>query len=97
MILLKNGHVVDPAQNLNGTADILIEGQTIQAVGQNLEAPGAQIIDLQGKVVMPGFIDLHVHLREPGREGGHPDRPCCRRRRRLYCHCLYAQHHSCGR
>ena len=68
MILLKNGHVVDPAQNLNGTADILIEGQTIQAVGQNLEAPGAQIIDLQGKVVMPGFIDLHVHLREPGRE-----------------------------
>lgn len=68
MILLKNGHVVDPAQNLNGTADILIEGQTIQAVGQNLEAPGAQVIDLQGKVVMPGFIDLHVHLREPGRE-----------------------------
>ena len=68
MILLKNGHVVDPAQNLNGKADILIEGQTIKAVGENLQAEGAQVIDLEGKVVMPGFIDMHVHLREPGRE-----------------------------
>lgn len=68
MILLKNGHVVDPAQNLNGIADILIAGENIQAVGTNLEAADAQVIDLQGKVVMPGFVDLHVHLREPGRE-----------------------------
>lgn len=68
MILLKNGHVVDPTQNLNGSADILIEGQTIQAVGTNLEVDGAQVIDLKGKIVMPGFVDMHVHLREPGRE-----------------------------
>ena len=68
MILLKNGHVVDPAQNLDGKADILIEGQTIQAVGANLQADGARVIELAGKIVMPGFVDMHVHLREPGRE-----------------------------
>ncbi len=68
MILLKNGHVVDPSQNLDGIADILIAGQTIEKIGQNLEAEGAQVIDLTGKVVMPGFIDMHAHLREPGRE-----------------------------
>lgn len=68
MILLKNGHVVDPAQSLNGIADILIDGQTIQAIGQNLEETGAQVFDLTGKIVMPGFVDMHVHLREPGRE-----------------------------
>ena len=68
MILLKNGHVVDPAQNLNGVADILIEGEQIRQIGQNLSADGAEVIDLTGKIVMPGFIDMHVHLREPGRE-----------------------------
>ena len=68
MILLKHGHVVDPAQNWNGVADILIDGQVIQAIGPDLQAADAQVIDLEGKVVMPGFIDMHVHLREPGRE-----------------------------
>lgn len=68
MILLKNGHVVDPAQHLNGKADILLEGDKIVAVGLELEADGAQVVDLTGRVVMPGFVDMHVHLREPGRE-----------------------------
>lgn len=68
MMLLKNGHVVDPAQNLNGKADILLEGDKIVAVGPELAADGAQIVDLTGRVVMPGFVDMHVHLREPGRE-----------------------------
>ncbi len=68
MMLLKNGHVVDPAQNLNGKADILLEGDKIVAVGPELTADGAQIVDLTGRVVMPGFVDMHVHLREPGRE-----------------------------
>lgn len=68
MILLKNGHVVDPAQNLNGKADILLEGDRIVAVGPELTAENAQVLDLTGKVVMPGFVDMHVHLREPGRE-----------------------------
>ena len=68
MMLLKNGHVVDPAQNLNGKADILLEGDKIVAVGPELTADGAQVVDLTGRVVMPGFVDMHVHLREPGRE-----------------------------
>lgn len=68
MMLLKNGHVVDPAQNLNGKADILLEGDKIVAIGPELTADGAQVVDLTGRVVMPGFVDMHVHLREPGRE-----------------------------
>lgn len=68
MILLKNGHVVDPAQNLNGRADVLIEDDKIAAIGPELTAEGAQVVDVAGKVVLPGFVDMHVHLREPGRE-----------------------------
>lgn len=68
MILLKHGHVVDPSQNLDGIADILIAGDSIAQIGENIEVADAQVIDLSGKIVMPGFIDMHVHLREPGRE-----------------------------
>lgn len=68
MILLKHGHVVDPSQNLDGIADILIAGETIAQIGENLEVADAEVIDLSGKIVMPGLIDMHVHLREPGRE-----------------------------
>ena len=68
MILLKHGHVVDPSQELDKVADILIAEGRIQAVGENLDAVGAQVVDLTGMVVMPGLIDMHVHLREPGRE-----------------------------
>lgn len=68
MILLKHGHVVDPSQNLDGIADILIAGETIAQIGENLEVADAEVIDLSGKIVMPGLIDIHVHLREPGRE-----------------------------
>lgn len=68
MILLKNGHVVDPSQNIDGVMDILIDGETIAQIGSNLSAETAKVIDLSGKIVMPGFVDMHVHLREPGRE-----------------------------
>lgn len=68
MILIKNGLVVDPSQDLEAVRDILIDGETIAQVGENLQADGAQIIDAAGKVVMPGLVDMHVHLREPGQE-----------------------------
>lgn len=68
MILLKNGHVVDPSQNIDGVMDLLIDGETIAQIGSNLSAETAQVVDLSGKIVMPGFVDMHVHLREPGRE-----------------------------
>ena len=67
-ILLKNGHVVDPKQKKNGIYDILIDGDTIRTIGTNLSAEDAQVIDLTGKMVFPGLVDMHVHLREPGRE-----------------------------
>ena len=58
MILLKHGHVVDPSQELDRVADILIAEGRIQAVGENLDAAGAQVVDVTGMVVMPGLIDI---------------------------------------
>jgi len=71
--LIKNGHLADPANNIDSRMDILISGTKILKVAVNInendtEASGADIIDASGKVIMPGFIDLHVHLREPGFE-----------------------------
>lgn len=67
-ILIRGGQVIDPSR-VNGPADVLIEQGKIAAVGPKLKAPAnAKIIDATNKVVMPGFIDLHVHFREPGFE-----------------------------
>src|SRR5437867_13044589 len=67
-ILIKGGHVIDPGR-MNGLADVLIEHGKIVAVGQNLDvASRLTVIDATGKLVLPGFVDLHVHLREPGLE-----------------------------
>lgn len=67
-IIIKNGRVIDPGR-INGPADVLIENGTIAAVGSGLKAPaGATVIDATGKWVLPGFVDLHVHFREPGFE-----------------------------
>jgi len=51
---------------VDAVLDVLVEGRHIQAVGPNLAAPGAALLEAAGKIVAPGFIDLHVHLREPG-------------------------------
>ena len=68
MILIKGGHVIDPGR-VNGVADVLIENGKISAVGQTLAAPaGATVIQAAGQLVLPGFVDLHVHVREPGFE-----------------------------
>lgn len=64
--LIKGGLVVDPAQELLGIYDLLIEGDTIKKVEEDIFEPEAQIIDANGLVVAPGFIDLHVHFRDPG-------------------------------
>jgi dihydroorotase len=67
-ILIKGGKVVDPGRFV-GTGDVLIEQGKIAAVGPSLSAPaGATIVDAQGQVVLPGFVDVHVHFREPGFE-----------------------------
>ena len=67
--LLKGGRVVDPANGIDGALDILIEGGRIVRVGRGLPADGAEVLEIPaGLVVCPGFIDMHVHLREPGQE-----------------------------
>ncbi len=67
-LLIQGGHVIDPGR-VNGVADVLIENGTISAVGPGLKAPaGATIIQAKGQLVLPGFVDLHVHFREPGFE-----------------------------
>jgi len=68
-LLIRNGRVVDPAGGTDAVADVLIAEGRIQKVGRGLKAPaGAETIDATAKVVCPGFIDMHVHLREPGFE-----------------------------
>ncbi len=67
-LLLKGGRVVDAAAELDAVLDVLIEGGVIAGVGEELEAPGAEVIDCAEKVILPGLADIHVHLREPGQE-----------------------------
>jgi dihydroorotase len=67
-LIIRNGHVIDPASGLDAIADVLIEEHRIAAVGEKLQVAGAERIDATGRVVTPGFIDMHVHLREPGFE-----------------------------
>ena len=67
-ILIKNGRLVDPANGRDEVCDILICGNEIKKIGSGLSEEDAVLIDAEGKIVMPGLIDLHVHLREPGFE-----------------------------
>ena len=66
--LLRGGRLVDPVSGHDGVADVLLDGAVVAEVGPGLEAAGAREVDCGGLVVCPGFVDLHVHLREPGRE-----------------------------
>ncbi|MFA6320273.1 MAG: dihydroorotase [Candidatus Omnitrophota bacterium] len=66
--LIKDGRVVDPANKINDIFDILISDGKIEKTGKNLNIKSGETIDAKGKIVAPGFIDMHVHLREPGRE-----------------------------
>ena len=70
-ILIKGGHLIDPANKKNGQFDLLISKGKIEAVepeGKIKDIPGADIIDAKGAIVTPGFCDMHVHFREPGHE-----------------------------
>jgi dihydroorotase len=69
-LLITNGHVIDPAQNQNSGMDVLIEdGKVAALIGRGEEKPtDVETFDATGLIVAPGFIDMHVHLREPGQE-----------------------------
>ncbi|NOR73395.1 MAG: amidohydrolase family protein [Mariprofundaceae bacterium] len=66
-LLIKNGHIIDPANGIDKKADLWIEDGKIIAVGKH-SGKADQSIDAAGKIVCPGLIDMHVHLREPGQE-----------------------------
>lgn len=67
-LIIKHARIVNASGEAAGLKDILIEGGKITRISQGLANEEARVIDAEGKAVMPGFIDLHVHLREPGRE-----------------------------
>jgi dihydroorotase len=68
-IILSGGRVIDPSVGRDETADVLLRGGKVEAIGRSLGTPdGAEVIDCSGLYVTPGFIDVHCHLREPGRE-----------------------------
>jgi dihydroorotase len=67
-LVIRNGRVMDPASGLDAVRDIAIEDGRIAAIGEDLALPGAGELDASGLIVAPGFIDMHVHLREPGFE-----------------------------
>jgi dihydroorotase len=68
-LLIRNGRVVDPAGSTDAVADVLISGDRVERVGRDLPvAAETTVLDATGKLVCPGFIDIHVHLREPGYE-----------------------------
>jgi dihydroorotase len=67
-LLVKGGRVLSPEDGLDGALDVLVEDGAIRAIGPNLSTHADETLDARGQVVAPGLIDIHVHLREPGRE-----------------------------
>jgi dihydroorotase len=67
-LLIKGGRIIDPSQQMDRTADLLIEQGLVKSLDDSISIEGVEILDATGLVVAPGFIDLHVHLREPGEE-----------------------------
>jgi dihydroorotase len=68
-VLVRGGRVVDPAQRMDARLDVLLADGLVARVGERLDAPeGAEVVDAAGLLVVPGLVDVHVHLREPGQE-----------------------------
>ncbi len=67
-LIIRNGRVIDPANRLDAVRDVLVEDGRIAGIGERLHVTGAEKFDATGLIVTPGFIDMHVHLREPGFE-----------------------------
>src|SRR4051794_39850344 len=68
LLRISNGRVIDPSQNIDQVTDVWLQGDRVLAVGPRPDLHPTKTIDATGKIVCPGLIDMHVHLREPGRE-----------------------------
>ncbi|HLE71383.1 MAG TPA: dihydroorotase, partial [Vicinamibacteria bacterium] len=67
-LLVREARVVDPSQGLDRVSDLLIEDGRIGGIGGSMPIEGAEVLEARGLVAVPGFVDMHVHLREPGFE-----------------------------
>lgn len=67
-LLIKNGRVIDPSQDLDTVADVLVRNGRVESIAPRVEEPVEAVLDATGLIVCPGLIDMHVHLREPGDE-----------------------------
>lgn len=67
-LLIKGGRVLDPASDVDAVQDVLVQDGLISKVSKSIRAKDAITVDASGKIVVPGLIDMHTHLREPGRE-----------------------------
>ena len=67
-ILIKNGRVINPATGMDEVADVLVENGVVSKIQKNIDTKAERKVDAKGCYVMPGFIDMHVHLRDPGFE-----------------------------
>ncbi len=67
-LLIKNGLVIDPKNNVEGVMDILVDNGVIEKVAPNIDVSADEVFDATGKIVAPGLVDLHVHFRDPGLE-----------------------------
>ena len=69
-VLIKNGRVIDPSQSLDMVSDVYVQGDRVKEISERIDTPRKSdtVIDAKGQVVSPGFVDIHVHLREPGYE-----------------------------
>ncbi|MXZ48173.1 MAG: dihydroorotase [Candidatus Dadabacteria bacterium] len=69
-VLIKNGRVIDPSQSLDMVSDIYVQGDRVREISERIDTPRKSdtVIDASGQIVAPGFVDIHVHLREPGYE-----------------------------
>ncbi|MBI5123930.1 MAG: amidohydrolase family protein, partial [Candidatus Omnitrophica bacterium] len=66
--LIKNGRVIDPANEIDDVLDIIVSDGKIEKIEKGLKADRCEVIDAAGLIVCPGLVDMHTHLREPGRE-----------------------------
>ncbi|HIC48415.1 MAG TPA: dihydroorotase, partial [Dehalococcoidia bacterium] len=68
-VLIKGGRIIDPSQSVDEISDLLVTNGVITEIKTSLDKPrNSEVFDAEGKIVCPGFIDLHCHLREPGEE-----------------------------
>ena len=80
-LLIKGGHVISPEDQLDGELDLLVEDGVIRQIAPQLSLAADEILNAAGKIVSPGFVDIHVHLREPGGEISETLEPRAWRRR----------------